>query len=81
MKLNRWNYKTHSYDLVNIPDEWKCSTYEYDMNKIINCPHCGDKFKVGEGYTSMEFHTKIGFGFIVCEKCYEEELKRKFNNI
>lgn len=77
MKLSRWNYETHSYDLVDVPNEWKCSTYEDDMSKVINCPHCGGEFKVGDGYTSMEFHTGLGFGFIVCEECYKEEWERR----
>lgn len=79
MKLSKWNYKTHSYDLVDVPNEWRCSTYEDDMDTLINCPHCGSEFKVGDGYTSMEFHTWLGFGFIVCEECYKEELKRRKN--
>lgn len=80
MKINKWNYKLHDYEEVEIPEDWKCVTYSPDMEEIINCPHCGKEIKVGDSYTSMEFHTEFGFGFCVCEDCYELEMKRRMEN-
>lgn len=35
------------------------------------------KIKFEDTYTSNEIHTDLGFGFVVCEDCYKEELKRR----
>lgn len=77
MILNKWNYKTHEYNNYVVPDDWNVKTYSRDMNEKINCAQCGRKIKIGDSYTSLEIHTNIGFGYGVCEKCYEKEWKRK----
>ncbi len=77
MILNKWNYKKQIYEPYNISDEWNCKLYSEDLNEIVNCPHCGKKIKFGDCYTSLEIHNYIGFGFAVCEKCYEEEWIRR----
>lgn len=77
MKINKWNYKRHSYDIVELPDDWNIKLLSYDMDEIINCPHCGKEFRYGNCYTSLEFHNYIGLGFPVCSECYEEEHKRR----
>ncbi len=75
--LNKWNYQKHQYEPYNIPDNWNCTTYCDDMDEIVNCPHCGKKIKYGDSYTSLEIHTDIGFGYAVCEKCYDLEVFKK----
>ena len=50
------------------------------MKEIVTCPHCGDLIEYGDSYTSLEFHTEMGFGYAVCESCYELELERKLKN-
>ncbi len=77
MKLNKWNYETHKYDDYIVPDNWNITRYSTDMEEIINCVQCGRKLCVGESYTSMEVHSEIGFGYGVCEECYEKEWKRR----
>ena len=77
MILNRWNCEKHIYEPYKVPDEWKCLTFERDLNEEVNCPHCGRVIKFGDSYTSLEFHTEAGFGFTVCEKCYEKEWERR----
>lgn len=47
------------------------------MKEIVNCPHCGKELEYGNCYTSLEIHTEMGFGYGVCEKCYEEEWNRR----
>jgi len=76
MILNKWNYKKHIYEPYEIPDEWNCKTYSTDMEEIINCPHCGKEIKYGNTYTSKEIHTEMGFGYGVCEDCYNKEWER-----
>ena len=73
MILNKWNNKEHTYEPYEIPDDWNCKTYSNDMEEVINCPHCGRKLKYGDSYTSLEIHTDMGFGYGVCEKCYQNE--------
>lgn len=77
MILNKWNYKKHKYEEYKIPDKWNVKTYGNGMDEIINCCKCGKKLKFGDSYTSLEVHTEMGFGYSVCEKCYEREWKRR----
>ena len=60
-----------------MPSDWHCSIYENDMNKIVNCAHCGKEIEYGETYCSIEIHTAIGFGYAVCGECYNEEKGRR----
>lgn len=80
MILNKWNYKRHIYEDYQVPDEWNVKTYGDGMEEIINCCQCGKKIKFKDSYTSLEVHTEIGFGYSVCEDCYNEEWKRRRNN-
>lgn len=76
--IPRWNRLLHRYVDVRIPDDWYISTFEKDMNKIVNCVNCGKEIRFGSGYTSQEYHEEsFGFGYTVCEKCSEEEIKRR----
>ena len=77
MKLRKWNYETHEYDPIEVPDEWNISLYTDDMEEIVNCPHCGKELPYGETYTSKEIHNWVGLGYGVCEECYEKECKRR----
>ena len=77
MELRKWNYETHEYEPIEVPDEWNVSLYTENMDEIVNCPHCGKELRFGETYTSKEIHNWVGFGYGVCEECYEEEWKRR----
>lgn len=77
MELRKWNYETHKYDPIEVPDEWNIQLYTDDMEEIVNCPHCGKELPYGETYTSKEIHNWVGLGYGVCEECYEEEWKRR----
>ena len=77
MILRKWDYERHTYDKIKVPKDWKCTVYCEDMDQVINCPQCGKKLKYGETYTSLEIHSVGGFGYAVCEKCYEKEWKRR----
>jgi hypothetical protein len=73
--LSRWNPKTRVYEDYRVPDGWNVSCYEADMTAVVNCAQCGREVVYGETYTSLQVHTAMGFGFGVCEECYEEELR------
>lgn len=79
MILNKWNNKKHKYEPYEIPDNWICKTCSDDMYDLVNCPHCGKELQFGDCYTSMEIHTHAGFGFAVCEDCYQNEFERRCN--
>ena len=75
-ELRKWNYERHDYEPHRIPAEWNVSLFESDMEKIINCAHCGKELPWGATYTSREIHNAMGFGYGVCDRCYEEEWQR-----
>ena len=78
MTLKKWNVKEHEYEDYNVPDDWNVKTFSNDMDEIVNCCQCGKKMRYGEGYTSLEVHTPTcGFGYCTCDSCYEEEWKRR----
>lgn len=75
--LNHWNYDKQTYEPYDVPDNWNVKSYSFDMNEIINCPHCGKEVTYGSCYTSREIHTPNGFGYAVCENCYDAERTRE----
>ena len=78
MKLRKWNYGKLTYEDYEVPDEWKVSVFELDMETLVDCCQCGKEIKIGETYTSQEVHTKMGWGFRVCPECYRSEMERRF---
>ena len=78
MILNKWNYQEHKYKPYNIPSHWQVRIYSKDLDEIINCASCGKEIVIGESYTSLEIHElTYGFGYAVCEECYEHEWERR----
>lgn len=75
--LQKWNYKTHKYDYETICGYYYFSTYETDMEKLVNCPHCKKIIRYGDCYTSLEYHNSYGIGLAVCEDCYEKEWDKR----
>lgn len=76
-EIGRWCYSTHSYEPYFVPPNWKIVLYTDNMDEPINCTSCGKPMTYGQGYTSRELHSPVGFGYPVCESCYAEENKRK----
>lgn len=83
--LKKWNYMTRKYDDCVIPNDWKCEILLYStlmddeaLDKIfVNCPHCGKLIKLGDTFSSLEFHSEYGLGYPVCVECYRKEIKNK----
>lgn len=76
MELYKWNYNTHKYDKVVLP-EGNYKTYSSNMEEIVNCPQCLKELPYGETFTSHEFHTPLGFGYGVCQECSDKEWERR----
>ena len=58
-------------------DKPEKTTYSSDMDKLIACASCGKTITFGEGYTSRKITNNVGFGYCVCEQCYEKECNTK----
>lgn len=80
MILNKWDFTKHKYLPFKIPDEWVIILHSDDMDMTINCTNCGKEMDYGQGYTSRTIHTSMGFGYPVCEECYEVEFKNEEAN-
>lgn len=78
--MRKWNYEKHEYEDYSVPIDWYVSTYETDMDKVVNCASCGKELPFGDTYTSLEIHTTVGFGYGVCEECYQREWERRRAN-
>jgi hypothetical protein len=74
--IGRWNNETHEYDPYTPDPAWTIVLYTQDMNLPINCTNCGKEMVYGDSYTSRELHNAAGFGFPVCEQCYNDEIDR-----
>lgn len=81
MIMQKWNYEIRKYEPYEVPDDWKVSLYENDMDTIVNCAICGKEMTFGEGYTSRTIHSEYGVGYCICYDCYhgewEQEHKRQ----
>lgn len=76
--MQKWNEKLRRYFPYDPPV--KDGIYPlicYDMDTVINCAQCGKEVKFGDCFTSMEIHNDAGFGFSVCEDCYDKEWHRR----
>ena len=80
MILNKYDRETHEYKHYEVPDDWNIKLFTDDMDMIVNCVQCGKELRYGNCYTSLEVHNHIGFGYPVCERCYQKEWKRRKKN-
>ena len=75
--LKRWDYELHKYVPVEIPESWYVTTYCFDLDTSVTCPHCGNYVIAGDCFTSHEFHDDIGIGYLVCPDCHDKEWERR----
>lgn len=78
MKAKKWDFKTKEYYDYELPEH--ACLFSDDMIKVIACAECGRKMLFGDGYTSKQIHTELGFGYAVCEQCYEKEWREAIEN-
>ena len=79
--MKKWNYKTLEYEEYTVPDSWKVKTFSIDMDEKVNCASFGKSMKYDDGYTSRTIHTIRGFGYIVCEDCYNKDFEEERNYV
>jgi len=77
MILRKWNYKKHIYEPFEVPNDRKIRLLSKDLKDKIDCANCGKEVEFGDTYTSMTIHNDVGFGYCVCEECYEDEWKER----
>lgn len=77
MILNKWNYKKHTYEPFEVPDNRKIRVNGFNLKEVINCANCGKEVVTGNTYSSLTIHNRIGLGYCVCEECYEKEWKER----
>lgn len=81
MKVNRWDFENHKYDIVNINPDWVVTT-KGELDWIVNCVNCGKMLLVENCYTSYQYQDGVGFGYLVCEDCANDEweLRKRYQN-
>lgn len=77
MKAQKWNFKEHKYFDYELPKN--CVLIGRSLESVVVCAECGCKLEYGDCYTSMKIHTEDGFGYPICEKCYDAEVKERMN--
>ena len=75
--MKKWNHLKQEYEEYTVPEDWKVSMFENDMDTEVNCCQCGSKVAYGNTYSSQEVHSELGLGYATCEKCHEEEMRKK----
>lgn len=78
MKAQKWDFKARKYYDYDLP-EGVC-LYSADMDKVIACAQCGKRILFGDSYPSRRIyaiHSTHGFGYAVCEQCYDKEWKEE----
>lgn len=79
--MKKWNFKTLEYEEYTVPANWKVKTFSTDMEEKVNCAACGKLMEYDDGYTSRTIHTINGFGYAVCEDCYDKERKEELDYV
>lgn len=79
MLAKKWNFSKGEYEDYDLPEG--ASTFSKDMDEIVSCARCGKQLSFGDTYTSRQIQTQGGFGYGVCEKCYEKEWKEEWKEM
>lgn len=75
MMLQKWDFSKHEYLPFEVPDDRNVVLYSSDMGRSIDCTNCGKRMTYGSSYTSQTIHDNTGFGYPVCDDCYQQETK------
>ena len=68
--LYKWDFIARRYE--EIPNTLRIA-FPFDAFGATICANCKRPMMIEDGYTSKQWHTKSGFGYIVCEDCYSKE--------
>lgn len=69
----RWVPARSEYRDWPVPDG--ASVCADDFSTAVNCAECGCEVVFDESYCSLLIHNELGFGYAVCARCYEDELR------
>jgi len=72
--LQKWNYETNKYEPFESPAN-DTFIWTSALDQPVDCANCGTTHRFGDMYTSRTIHTDTGFGYPVCEVCYEAETR------
>jgi hypothetical protein len=75
VKAKKWNTLFCKYEPYKLPAGAVVLTKW--MDTVVSCAQCGKQIEFGRSYTSLEVHNSLGFGYAVCEECYDAESERK----
>ena len=73
--IGKWNFWTHEYESVTIPNDWVIAQIRPSLDDLINCAACGTKIKYGDAYGSRVLHDDLGLSYCICDKCYTNEVR------
>lgn len=72
----KWNFDTAEYEPYELPENCPLILGQDELETVINCASCRKKAIFGSCYTSKAIHNPSGFGYPVCESCYNVESKK-----
>lgn len=72
----KWNFDTAEYEPYDLPENCPLSLTPDELETVINCASCRKKAIFGACYTSKAIHNPSGFGYPVCESCYNQEFNK-----
>ena len=75
----KWDYELQRYIEYELPKG--ASLFQADLDTIVECAECGKELTFGQCYTSRTIHSPLGFGYGVCEECYEKEFELEIKEI
>ncbi len=76
--MKKRNEATKKYEEYNVPTDWNCPLIVLDMEEQINCVSCGKVEWYGNCYTSKLIHNGIWLWHLVCQECYDKELRESY---
>jgi len=80
-----WHFEARTYIPYDKANKWLVvlgvGEEHLDGYTFTQCAHCGAITEVGSMYTSRMIHTNVGFGYSVCEECYNKERKLEMDSL
>ena len=75
--MEKWNEEKGCFEPYEVPKHWTPRVCSSDKREFINCASCGKVIRYDKGKPSKFIINGIGFGYRVCQECYEKEVKKE----
>ncbi len=77
MTVHKYNQTKGTFEKIELPDDWKCVTFQDLLNTVINCANCGKPILYGKSFVSKEILKGgiNGSGCSVCGECSAKEVR------